>query len=257
MNLWLEGKTVLITGSSGGIGKATARSFLEEGACVLLNGRNKEKLVQLQLEYEEAFGRGKIFHFAGDMSDINTIQECKKYIQSQWGRLDILVPNLGNGKGICADKLAIEEWQHMMEKNLYPTVNLIRILQPLLENSRKANIVLLSSVVAYERANAPYAYSAAKGAILSLNRCLAGEFAYKQLRVNCVVPGNVFFEGGRWEELQNADKNGVEQYLKENVPMGRFAKPEEIADAIVFLASERSSFTTGAALVIDGGQKRS
>lgn len=257
MDLGLAGKRVFITASSGGIGLHTAKEFLREGAQVILNGRDAEKLNRVRKQLWEETGSGAIDLFAGDMCVWETVLSCKAFVEQKWGGLDILIANLGMGKPLSQNRLDITEWTYMMEHNLYSTVKLINAFEELLLKGSQANIVMLSSVVACERADAPYAYAAAKGSVLTLNSYLAGDYAAKKIRVNCVVPGNVFFEGGRWEELLHADKGGVEKYIGENVPLGRFAKPEEIANTVVFLASEKSSFTTGAVVAVDGGQRRS
>lgn len=257
MDLKLEGKRVLITASSGGIGLQIARLFLQEGARIIINGRTKDKLNEAARQLQLEAGIDAVDMFLGNMCCQETIISCRNYIKEKWGALDILIPNLGTGKALSKERLDIVEWEYMMENNLFSTVNLIHTFEPLLIKGNDTSIVMISSIVAYERANAPYAYAAAKNSILTLNSYLAGDYAKKNIRVNCVVPGNVFFHGGRWEELIKEDKNGVETYINKNVPMRRFAKPEEIANTVIFLASEKSSFTTGAAVVIDGGQKRS
>ncbi len=257
MDLNLKNKTVLVTGSTLGIGNRIAETFLREGARILINGRDEEKITREKNRLIRQFGEDRVFAFTGDMTELGKIKACQKYVHDIWGHLDILVPCLGTGKAVSDERLDLMEWEHMMRCNLYASIDLIREFTPLLEKGDEANIVLISSVVAYERANAPYAYAAAKRAVLALCGYMAEDYAHKKIRVNCVVPGNVFFEGGRWEELQKADPEGTKRYVKENVPMCRFGRPEEIADAVVFLASARSSFTTGAALVVDGGQKRS
>ena len=257
MNLGLEKKIVLITASSAGIGKATAMAFLQEGAIVILNGRNRERLKEVQCKLGEEFGKERVWAFCGDACEDNIIKEFKEYVKSKWGRLDILVPNIGTGKPTGEGKLSISEWQFMMEKNLFGTVSLIHEFEELLCAGKNASIILVSSIAAYERGNAPYAYAAAKRGLLALNKYLAGDFARKNIRINCVVPGNIYFPGGRWEELYQKDSEGVSRFIKENVPLNRFGSPEEIASSIVFLASEKSMFTSGAELVVDGGQKRS
>lgn len=257
MELGLTNKKVLVTGSTSGIGKAIASAFLEEDACVLINGRNPDKLKVVQTEFEAKHGKDSVLCFCGDMTERCTIQKCMQYAESEWGKLDVLIPNLGTGKANNSDWMQLDEWKYMMERNLYSAVELVRMFSGLLEKGADSNIVFLSSVVAYERASAPYAYAAAKGSLLTLNSYLAADYAKKNIRINCVVPGNVYFENGRWAEILSTDKEGTEKYIENNVPMNRFGKPEEIANAVVFLASEKSSFTTGATLVVDGGQKRS
>ncbi len=257
MDLGLRDKNVMITASSQGIGFSTAESFLKEGANVLLNGRNEEKLKHSYKILCDKYGSGHVACFTGDITVADTISQCRSYIEDTWGRLDVLVPNLGSGIPICEDKLDIKEWETLINVNLLPAVKVIREFTEILSLSDNGSIILISSIVAYERMRAPYAYAAAKNAIRTLSKYLAGDLAERSVRVNCVVPGNIMFEGGRWEELYNNDKEGTEAYINREVPLKRFGRPEEIADAIVFLASERARFITGAELVIDGGQKRS
>lgn len=256
MDLGLRDKNVLITASSQGIGFATAESFLKEGANVLLSGRKEEKLKQCCDELREKFGNERVFCFSGDISKENIILQCQSYVKKIWGRLDVLIPNLGSGKPIGNDRLNIKEWEMLMDVNLMSAVRLIREFSGLLSLSGQGSIILISSIAACERISAPYAYAASKNAIRTLGNYLAGDLADKLIRVNCVIPGNVMFSGGRWEELYNRDVDGVRRYINKEVPLKRFGRPEEIADTIVFLASERASFITGAELVVDGGQKR-
>lgn len=257
MDLGLRDKNVMITASSQGIGFSTAESFLKEDANVLLNGRNEERIKQSCKILSNKYGSERVSYFIGDISKEDTISKCRSYIEDTWGRLDVLVPNLGSGIPICKDKLDIKEWETLINVNLLSAVKVIRAFSEILSFSDNGNIILISSIVAYERMRAPYAYAAAKNAIRTLSNYLAGDLAERSIRVNCVVPGNIMFQGGRWEELCNNDKEGTEAYINREVPLKRFGKPEEIADAIVFLASERARFITGAELVIDGGQKRS
>lgn len=256
MELGLRNKNILISASSQGIGFSTAESFLREGANILLNGRNKEKLQRKYYQLKETYGNGRVHYFKGDMTSERSVLHCRDYIKEIWGRVDVLVPNLGSGKPVSEDRLDIEEWESLINVNLLSAVRLVRTFSDMLSLSTNGSIILVSSITAYERMHAPYAYAASKNAIRTLNTYLAGDLADKSIRVNCVVPGNIMFSGGRWEELYHRDKNEVENYIHENVPLKRFGKPEEIADAITFLASERAKFITGAELVIDGGQKR-
>lgn len=256
MDMGLRDKKVLITASSQGIGFSTAESFLKEGADVLLSGRNEEKLKNSCGSLQKKYGRERVYGFCGDMTKENMIGRCRNYIEEIWGRLDILVANLGSGKPVGDDRLDINEWEALIDVNLLSAVRVIREFSKMLSLSGNGNLILISSIVAYERMHAPYAYAASKSAVRMLSNYLAGDLADKSIRVNCVVPGNVMFPGGRWEELYNRDMDEVKGYIDAEVPLKRFGKPEEIADAIVFLASERASFITGAELVIDGGQKR-
>lgn len=257
MNLDLNEKKVLITASVSGIGKATGMAFLEEGAKVMFNGRNRNRLDALTNELSEKYGSDKVFAVCGDVTEPDTIAEIKSEVQSKWGGLDILIPCSGTGKALSDDRLDGQEWDYMMRNNIYPSVNLIREMLPLMKAGSDPNIVLISSVVAVNKAAAPVAYAAAKGAILTLNAYMSDMYSDNGVRINAVVPGNIYFEGGRWEELEKNDYSGTREYIDLNVPMKRFGTPEEIGDTIVFLASNRSSFTNGAVITIDGGQNRS
>lgn len=257
MDLGLTGRRVFITASSGGIGMAVAEHFLQEGAYVLLNGRNAEKLYTIVADFRERYGEKNVYYFTGDVTRSSILTECHDYIKNLWGGLDILVTNMGTGKPIGDDRLASEEWEKLFQYNLFSAVKAVRIFQGMLKHGKNSNIILVSSIVAYERMSAPCAYAAAKNGIRTLAKYLAGDLAEAGIRVNTVVPGNVFFKGGRWEELYNMDSEGVQKYISQNVPMKRFGTPDEIADAVLFLSSDRASFITGAELTVDGGQKRS
>ncbi len=256
MDLGLSGKKVLITASAGGIGLATAKAFLEEGASVIINGRNPDRLDKAARELSKQYGKDRVLVLPGDAKALDTIKNAVSLIEEKWGYLDILIPCAGSGKPISDDRLDIDEWKHMMDVNLFDSVEIIRACRPMLGKADSPSIVLVSSVTAYTKAKAPYAYAAAKSALVTLAGYMADDAAKEGLRINCVVPGNVYFEGGRWEELKNLDPEGTDRYIESSVPMNRFGTPEEIADSIVFLASKRSSFTTGTVLVVDGGQNR-
>lgn len=257
MDLKLDGKIALITASTNGIGKAVAELFLEEGATVIINGRNYDRLKIIENTLAEKYGKGHIFSVIGDATNDKTITNIASFIDNHWGKIDILIPCVGTGKPETDDQLDENEWYRILNINLLSNVKLIKSCLPLLQNANTPVITLISSVVSLSRTSAPYSYAAAKSAILSLNSYLAGDFIKVGIRSNCVVPGNVFFSGGRWEELRKQNTKETDSYIKNNVPMARFGLPEEIANAIVFLSSERASFINGAVLTVDGGQNRS
>lgn len=253
MDLGLKGKNVLITGSSKGIGLATAKAFLQEGATVVLNARNKERLNQVISDLRNLHPR-RVFGFAGDITKSEDAATVVRLLNESFDTLDIFVANLGSGKPEHSNPLDIAEWHRFMDINVFGNLSIIDQLHPLLKKTKNSNVVFLSSIVAKQRATAPVGYAAAKSSVLALTKYLANSWAQDGIRVNCVVPGNVYFEGGRWEELLHSDNDGVKNYIESEVPLKRFGKPEEIADAILFLASERASFITGSSLVVDGGQ---
>lgn len=257
MELGLTRKVAFVTGSSDGIGRATAETLLEEGALVVINGRFKKKLFEAKQTLVERYGESMIEAVQGDMSDEETITEICKWFKSRYGYLDILVANLGCGKPFTTDVLELNEWKRLLQINLYSVVWLIHEVRRLeLLKHGSGTVMLMSSLAAFDRIGAPPAYAAAKAGIVSLVKYLVPVLASDGIRINAVSPGNVYYEGGRWQELYEQDKARTKYYIETEVPLKRFATPEEIAAAVVFLCSEQSSFTTGAVLQIDGGQGR-
>ena len=252
----LTGKKIVITASTNGIGYASAEMFLEEGAIVMINGRDAEVLNEKCRLLKERFGRDNIFGFCGDIAQKENISALKIFAQRTFGEIDCLVANLGSGKPIAENRLESFEWEKGFKVNLFSAVNLIREFENTWNSCKGGSIVMISSLAGCDCIRAPYAYAAAKDGIRVLTKYLSDDYADRKIRVNCIVPGNVLFPGGRWEELILQDKEGIEKYIHENVPLKRFAEPKEIAAAIVFLASDLASFITGTSLVVDGGQKR-
>lgn len=253
MELELKDKRVLITASVQGIGFATAKAFLKEGAKVIINGRNEERLCHSVSLLEKEY-HGKVFSFLGDMRLRDEAENLKELLLSRFGGLDVLVSNLGSGKPESVNPLNLEEWKRFYDINVLSSVRILDSLHSVLVKGENPAVILISSVVSKEAASAPVGYASAKSAVRTLNKYLSRLWVEDGIRVNCVLPGNIYFKGGRWEELVRRDSDGIAAYIKSAVPMKRFGKPEEIADTIVFLASSRSSFTTGAEIAIDGGQ---
>lgn len=256
MDLHLKGKKVVITASTDGIGYAAAHKFLEEGACVLINGRNEIKAREKRELLEKEFGEDRAFLYVGDAVTGDGIRGIYQYARSVFPHIDCLVANVGSGKPVTQSNLDLEGWRRSFDVNLFSAVKLIREFDALWEENAGGSIVTVSSLAGYSRISAPYAYAAAKQGVSVFAKYLSDDYAKRGIRVNSVIPGNVYYAGGRWEELLKNDEAGVKEYIDHSVPLKRFAVPEEIADAIIFLASERASFITGAALLVDGGQNR-
>lgn len=256
MDLHLAGKKAVITASTDGIGYAVARKFLEEGALVLINGRNEIKACEKRELLEKDFGKNRVFLYTGDAASEQCVREMRQYAENIFGHIDCLVANVGSGKPASKSNLDLEGWKNSFDINLFSTVRLVQEFDSLWEKDTGGSVVAVSSLAAYNRISAPYAYAAAKQGVSVFSKYLSDDYAGRKIRVNSVVPGNVYYKGGRWDELMGADGEGVRSYIEQSVPMKRFAAPEEIADAVVFLASDRASFITGAALMVDGGQSR-
>lgn len=255
MDLGLRGKTAFITASSSGIGKAIAEGFLREGASVIINGRNEGRLENVLSEFRGRYGEDRVIGVKGDMSDEASIKEAADRIKDYVPYIDIAVGNLGTGKPITEDKFDLKEWRYMLNMNLLSTVGLIQNTRNLFSKNG-GSIVVMASLAAHDRIGAPPAYAASKAGLVSLVKYAAPILIKQNIRINAVSPGNIFFEGGRWEELREQNPEGTKKYLETEVPMQRFGTPEEIAEAVLFLGSEKSGFTTGAVVQVDGGQRK-
>lgn len=253
MELGLRGKRVFVTASARGIGLAMAEAFLREGARVIMNGRNEDTLKEAAGRLAARYGENIHYHTA-DMASKEGMDNICAFIRECLGGLDIFIANLGTGRPKSGNALEASEWKRFYDMNVMSTVSVLDRLYLLLKDGRNPCVTLISSVVSKEASSAPAGYAAAKSAVCVLNKYLSRMWAADGIRVNCVLPGNIYFEGGRWEELLKADADGVNSYICSAVPLKRFGKPEEIADIVVFLSSEQSLFTTGAEIAVDGGQ---
>lgn len=253
MDLNLRNKYAFITASTSGIGKTTADAFLREGAIVIINGRNQDKLEDTLNGFRVKYGEEKVYAVCGDMSDESFIKRAAVKIRQYVSHIDIVVGNLGTGKPISEDKFDLKEWKYMLNVNLLSAVGLIRHMRELFSEDG-GSIALVASLAAHDRIGAPPAYAASKAGIISLVKYAAPILAEYHIRINAVSPGNVYFRHGRWEELLELDPEGVKTYIESEVPMKRFGKTEEVAETILFLCSAKSNFTTGSVVQIDGGQ---
>ena len=238
------GKVVLVSGSTNGIGKVIAARFVSEGYTVIQNSRNRiNDKDLLGAEYLE-----------GDVTNYKTCLEIIEFINAEYGRLDVLVCNVGSGADLETNILPGERWSHFLSTNLLSCTFLVDSALQLLIKS-KGNVVAVSSICGHGIVKgAPVEYSVAKAALNMYIKSIALKHGDSGIRFNAVSPGNVMFEGSTWHNKLKKDEKQVTQYISENVPMGEFIKPEAIAEAVIFLASDGSKSTTGVVLNIDGGQ---
>ncbi|MEQ8228924.1 MAG: SDR family oxidoreductase [Rhodospirillales bacterium] len=258
MDLDLASKTALISGASGGIGLAIARAFLAEGARVAITGRTSDALDRAHDALAGTGRDGNLLTIACDVSDHEGAARAVEETTTTFGTVDCLIPNAGAAGYPVGWNVSTTAWQDAISANLFTGTNLVTAAVPQLMKAKGA-VTFISSITGIEALPAPIPYSAAKAAIHAVAKGLADDLAKDGIRVNIVVPGNVLFPGGNWDrKLQDTERRvGIESYIASQVPMGRFGKPEEIADAVLFLSSARASFITGASLTVDGGQTRS
>jgi 3-oxoacyl-[acyl-carrier protein] reductase len=238
------GKVALVSGSTYGIGRVIAARFVSEGYTVIQNSRNG-------INDEDLLGAK---HVEGDVTNYKTCLEIIEAINAEYGRLDVLVCNVGSGTDLETIILPGERWSHFLSSNLLSCTFLVDSALQLLIKS-KGNVVAVSSICGYGIVKgAPVEYSVAKAALNMYIKSIALKHGGSGIRFNAVSPGNVMFEGSTWHNKLKKNEKQVTQYISENVPMGEFIKPEAIAEAVIFLASDASKSTTGVVLNIDGGQ---
>lgn len=257
MDLGLQDMVTFIAGSSRGIGLAIARAFLREGARAVITGRNAESLEEARALLAAESEARRVLSIQGDMTNPKEIRHALDEALTTFGGIDAVVANVGSGTTRGGWELNLDDWQLALNINLLGSMVLASAALPHLIARGGGSITFTSSIAGCEAINASVTYSAAKAAVQSAMKSLSHLVGPYGVRVNAVAPGNVLFPGGTWERKLAERREFFEQYIQSEVPLQRFGRPEEIADAVVFLASERASFITGACLVVDGGQTRS
>ena len=256
MDLGLQGKSAIITGASRGIGRAIALGLAAEGCRVAIAARGEEALHAVAEEIRRA--GGEALAVPGDLTLPGSAERLIARAADAFGGLDILVNNLGGSAP--ANKPFTEtdpkDWRGVVALNLYPAVECSRLAVPRFHERGGGVIVVISSI--YGREAGGYAgYNAVKSALNSLAKSLSRELAAENVRVNAVAPGSILFPGGSWERRQQADPEGIADFVKRDLPLGRFGTPEEVANVVVFLCSQRASWVSGACIPVDGSQGRS
>jgi 3-oxoacyl-[acyl-carrier protein] reductase len=251
MNLDLDGKVALVGGASRGIGLAIAKALAAEGCTVILSARG-----QAGLDAAVAEVGGTAWGEVADLTDPSACGRLIAAIKARHGRLDVLVANAGSGASVAPGRETPDEWRRVIELNLFTATNLIGAARPLLAEDGGGAIVCVSSICGREALGAPVTYSAAKAALDAAVNGLSRPFAAEGIRINGVAPGNILFPGGTWDRKQAETPDAVAAMLARDVPQGVLGRPEDVADAVTFLASARAAFITGAVLVVDGGQTR-
>jgi NAD(P)-dependent dehydrogenase (short-subunit alcohol dehydrogenase family) len=239
----LEGKIALITGGNSGIGLATAKRFVNEGAYVFITGRRQPELAAAAKD----IGRN-VIGVQGDVSNLGDLDRLFAQIKREKGKLDIVFANAGGAQFAPFGKITEEHYDTLFNSNVKGLLFTVQKALPLLPDG--ASIILNASVVA-SKAIAPAwsVYSATKAAVRSFARTWTNDLKDRRIRVNAVSPG--YTDTPPWHSIEAAEEHM--KTISSSVPLGRFGTPDEIAKAVVFLASDDSSYVTGAELFVDGG----
>lgn len=242
----LKGRTAIITGASRGIGRATAIAIARAGADVVINYSSSEAQAASVKEQIGAFG-GSAVIFKADVTDYQQCEAMVQYAIDHFNRIDILINNAGITRDNLLARMKPEEWQEVIDTNLTGIYNCCRaILRPLLKQKSGGCIVNIASVAGIYGNSGQTNYAAAKGGVIAFTKSLAKELGSRNITVNAVAPG--FIE----TEMTDTLSGKVKEEVLSRIALGRFGKPEDIADTVLFLTSPASAYITGQTIIVDG-----
>jgi 3-oxoacyl-[acyl-carrier protein] reductase len=242
----LSGKTALVTGAGRGIGKAIAKKLASLGATVVVNySGSKEKAEETVAEIVAAGGSAEAMQC--DVSDFKACEEFSKAVVAKYGKLDILVNNAGVTRDGLLMGMSEDDYDKVLDTNLKGAFNMTRHFSRVFLKQRSGRIINISSVSGVMGNAGQANYSASKAGLIGLTKSVARELAGRGVCVNAVAPG--FIE----TDMTNAMKEDAKKKLIENIPLGRIGKPDDIAEAVAFLAGDASAYITGQVLCVDGG----
>lgn len=256
MDLQLGDKVAVVTGGSRGLGFASARSLVAEGCRVAICARGSERLEQAAAELRtSAAGNAEVLPIVADVSKADDVNRLIETVSEHFGGLDILINNVGLGRGGSLEETSDESWHEAFDQTLFPAIRASRAAVPQLRRRGGGVIVIISSIFGRE-AGGRMTYNVVKAAEISLGKSLAQQLARDNIRVATIAPGSILFPGGSWHARQQADPQGIAEFVKRELPFGRFGRAEEVGDVVAFVASPRASWIAGTTVVVDGSQSR-
>ncbi len=258
MDLGLKGKVALVTGATRGLGYAMAKALAEEGVNVAICARDAKKVGEVCGELNKIAERAgaRASGYTADVSKVADAEAMVTGIVKQFGGIDILVNNAGAARPGALAELPESAWQEQFDLNLFAPVRLARLCAPHMEQRGGGSIINIGSIYGRE-SGGPLTYNASKAALHSFTKMLAREFAPKNIRVNTIAPGSILTPGGNWERRFKENPAFEKDFISHEMPAGRLGRPDEVAYAVVMLASPRASWITGTSIPVDGAQGRS
>ncbi len=260
MDLGLKNKVAIVTGGSSGIGLAAAQSFLEEGAAVAICARGQERLQEAVAQLK-ALPEAQLFARSCDVLDGEQVKSFVEEVATIFGGIDILVNNAGRSRMTTFFETSDQAWRDEFELKFFGVINPVRAVYPYMRARGGGRIINMNAVLARQPEPHLVATAAARAGLLNLTRSLATEFAPDNILVNSITLGTIVSE--QWRKRYREANSGlteeewlIQQAATRNIPLKRFGQPEEVAAAILFLASSRASYITGVALDVAGGTGR-
>jgi 3-oxoacyl-[acyl-carrier protein] reductase len=255
MDLGLAGKVALVTGGTRGIGRAIVDDLTAEGCRLMLAARGQAGLDDTAAALR---ARGAdVGTIAIDVTNLADLERLVAATVEQFGGIDILISNAGASHGAGIVETTEADWAMALNLNVLAAARLSRLVVPSMRERGGGSIVFVSSIYGRESGGPRVSYNATKSALIAMSKHMARDLARDNIRVNAIAPGSILFPGGSWEQRMKADPEAMAAFVKQDMPFGRFGRPEEVAAMTVFVASPRASLVTGACIPVDGAQGRS
>ncbi|HWW83770.1 MAG TPA: SDR family oxidoreductase [Vicinamibacterales bacterium] len=257
MDLELTDQVAIITGGSRGLGLASARALVQEGCHVTICARGEARLNEAASELRSVAQEGaRVAPLVADVATSSGVDLVVRHAVEVFGGIDILINNVGLARGAGIVDTTDEVWHEALDQTLFPAVRASRLVVPHMRRRGGGAILMIASIWGRE-SGGRMTYNAVKAAEISLAKAMARELAHDSIRVNSLAPGSIRFPGGSWDRRVQDDPQGMEEFVRLELPFGRFGRPEEVGAVVAFLVSPRASWISGASVPVDGCQSRS